>query len=849
VTRSIAASRAARQTFLLTGALAAVAAAVTVLARTPPTLDSALPQWLLAAGLAGWFFIGEKFVLTIEFRRQAHSATLGGIPLAVGALLAPLPVVVLARVLGAVAALGLQRMRLDKLAYNVAAYAFEAALATAVIHTLLGERASLDVSSALSVTVALVLLDQLMSCLVLIVIRLHNGPLSRRDVAEVQLPAFGLSLVTASAALGVILLVSQGPVGSAVVVIATLAALGMYRNYITTTRRHHALELMHEFVAGSVGAESLSEAASELLGRVRSLLRASAVEMTVLPDDADVTAAPQEQYLMAHLVDSEHGFSMDHDQTGALDWATLRALSHGEPLLAPRTSKDRAVQGWLRERGYREAMMVPFPAASGLVGVMTVSDRLGETATFTADDLTMLQTLTGHLAVASKSARMVERLAYDANHDALTGLFNRAYLSRHITAPRAASGTPTVLLLDLDRFKEVNDTLGHAAGDRLLCVVADRLRAILPEPATIARLGGDEFAAYVPDLDGGEEAARELATRLAAALAAPVSVNEALLTADASIGVALAPGHNRADLLRQADTAMYAAKADDSTVAVYHSEMDRGRLENLALLADLRGALHQSPEQFTLYFQPKIELGTRTVVSAEALVRWNHPQLGVLAPARFIPLAETSGLIDLFTPLILDTALAEARRWAEQGTPISVAVNLSARNVGDPNLPEQIAGALARNGVPASQLIIEITESCVIAEPQQTLRVLNRLSALGVCISLDDFGTGYSSLSHLHRLPVQEVKIDRSFVQGLTNDAEPSRALISAITSLCTELGLRVVAEGAETDEVLDDLEALACDVAQGYTIARPTSAAEFRAWLREAHPARPVELHLLAAK
>jgi EAL domain-containing protein (putative c-di-GMP-specific phosphodiesterase class I) len=245
--------------------------------------------------------------------------------------------------------------------------------------------------------------------------------------------------------------------------------------------------------------------------------------------------------------------------------------------------------------------------------------------------------------------------------------------------------------------------------------------------------------------------------------------------------------------------------------------------------------LRDHPEQLAVYYQPKIDLQTRRVVSAEALVRWNHATLGVLSPDRFIPLAETTGLIEQFTPVVLAAALAQCRRWRDDGHDISVAVNLSARNVGNPRLPERVAQALAHARVPASSLILEITESSIIADPVQTLHVLHALADLGVTISLDDFGTGYSSLSYLQRLPVREVKIDRSFVQGLTgDDPRPSRALIASIASLCASLGLRVVAEGVETASVLDELSDLGCDIGQGHHIARPVPHDAFSRWLAE---------------
>jgi EAL domain-containing protein (putative c-di-GMP-specific phosphodiesterase class I) len=280
---------------------------------------------------------------------------------------------------------------------------------------------------------------------------------------------------------------------------------------------------------------------------------------------------------------------------------------------------------------------------------------------------------------------------------------------------------------------------------------------------------------------------------------------------------------------------MYAAKEGDATVAVYNPEMDRGRVERLALIADLRIALRQAPQQLAVYFQPKLDLRSGKIVSAEALVRWNHPQLGVLSPDRFVPLAENSGLMDQFTPLVLDAALRECRRWWQQGSRVTVAVNLSARNVCDPRLPAIIAAALAKAGLPPSCLILEITESSIVADPAEALQVLDQIAGTGVTISLDDFGTGYSSLSYLQRLPAQEVKIDKSFVLGLTSaNPQSSRALIASITGLADHFDLRVVAEGVEDKDVMEELRGLGCDVAQGFYIGKPAPAPDSGLWLHD---------------
>lgn len=825
----------AQRTYLLAGGLAGAAALIGAVAPRQPIFPTPVADWLLVVALAVAFLLGEQLLMNVEFRGEAYSLTLAGIPLTIGILVAPVPNVVAARVVGAGLALILQRVGTEKLVYNTAAYAFEAALDGVVAHALLGQTSQLDAHAAAVILAVVVACDQLMSGLVLLVIKWHGGPLSSTAIRDVLVPACVMAVVSTSLAFGVLLLTGVGPLGIAVMLVFAGVAVFGYRTYVRTHRRHQRLELLHEFVNGSLGAASLDDVARDLLARIRSLLRAASAELLLITEDL-TSPGDRKAQRVTRMTDDESGFVVGEHEL-VLEWTIVRAIDQAEPLLASRTSKDRGVRGWLNEHGYRDAIIVPLPASSGFVGTLTVINRLGETATFTQDDLTLLQTLTGHLAVAGHSARLVERLGYDATHDALTGLANRAQLSRQIAAPRATpDSTAGVLLIDLDRFKEVNDGLGHDAGDRLLVVIAQRLSAFLPSDATVARLGGDEFAALLPDIPGGKDAARRLVEELAAELARPVTVEEAMLTPDVSIGLALAGPHaDTSDLLRQADTAMYAAKTTDGTIALYDPDMDRGRLENLALLADLRVTLRDHPEELAVYYQPKIDLQTRRVVSAEALVRWNHATLGVLSPDRFIPLAETTGLIEQFTPVVLAAALAQCRRWRDDGHDISVAVNLSARNVGNPRLPERVAQALAHARVPASSLILEITESSIIADPVQTLQVLHALADLGVTISLDDFGTGYSSLSYLQRLPVREVKIDRSFVQGLTgDDPRPSRALIASIASLGASLGLRVVAEGVETASVLDELSDLGCDIGQGYHIARPVPHDAFSRWLAE---------------
>jgi diguanylate cyclase (GGDEF)-like protein len=827
-------------TLLIGAVLAAFATLLTALAPHHALLSEHLPVPVLAFGVGATFFVAEQFLMNVEFRRQAHSLTLAGVPLLLGALLLSPLVFVLARVVGSLLAFVVQRITAQKTIYNTAAYAFEAALDATLLHLVLGGTIGLHAWTGLVVVAVLAAVDQLMCLFVLIVIRLHNGPLSRRDVAEVLLPAAALSVLASIFGFAAVMLVRDG--GFGLVVVIVLAAVGTYAylGHAKARRQHQSLALVHEFVTDGVGAPSIEVLAEQLLCRIRGLLRAGKVEVTLLEPATDGRADASTSAALVLSVDEDDQLTVARRDLDPSDWVMVRALTDEEPMLASRNTKDPALRRWLTARGLRDAMLVALPESSGVAGAVSATDRLGEIATFTADDLTLLHTLTSHLAVAIRSTRLVEKLGYDATHDALTGLANRIHLAEQITAVLAEpAATAAVLLLDLDRFKEVNDVLGHDVGDRLLVVVADRLRECVPDDATVARLGGDEFAILLPHLSGCPAEVTEFADRLAQRLADPVAFDEAMLTPEVSIGVALStPTEPQAELLRQADTAMYEAKSSDVRFAVYNLEMDRGRIERLALLADLRVALTQHPEQFTLHYQPKMDLLSREITGCEALVRWLHPTMGTVAPDQFIPLAETTGLIAVLTPLVIESALRECANWARNGVDMTVAVNLSARNVSDPGLPARVADALRRHGVPASRLILEITESSVMGDPEQTLPILHELNALGVCLSLDDFGTGYSSLSYLQRLPVGEVKIDRSFVLGIFGEnAANSRALISSIASLGTNLGLRIVAEGIEDSATLAELRKLGCQVGQGYGITRPLPAADLTRWLSDHEP------------
>jgi diguanylate cyclase (GGDEF)-like protein len=425
-------------------------------------------------------------------------------------------------------------------------------------------------------------------------------------------------------------------------------------------------------------------------------------------------------------------------------------------------------------------------------------------------------------------------LEYQALHDALTDLPNRTLLNDRLqvallTAQREGRQL-ALLIMDLNRFKDVNDTFGHQMGDVLLQQVGPRIQGQLRESDTVARLGGDEFAVVLPTADN-ESGAVNAATRIMTALDEPFLIDGQRLQVGGSIGIALSPQHGSdpATLMRRADIAMYVAKRSQVDHAVYSQEHDHHTASRLALTGELREAIKHS--QLVLHFQPQVDVRRRTLVGIEALVRWPHPRHGLMFPDMFLGLAEETGLMAGLGEVTLHLALEQARAWRTRGLPAPVAVNLSMRNIADPELPLLIRAYLEKSGLEAEDLKIEITETALMADPTKSKEVLFALREMGVRLSIDDFGIGYSSLSYLRELPVDEVKIDRSFVAGLGVEPD-SNPIVRSTIDLGHSLGLMVVAEGVETQAAWNALVTLDCDVVQGYFLTRPLPARQFLRWL-----------------
>lgn len=442
-----------------------------------------------------------------------------------------------------------------------------------------------------------------------------------------------------------------------------------------------------------------------------------------------------------------------------------------------------------------------------------------------------LAAVTVRSVLSFRELRVLALTRREALTDELTGLANRRALLRELAAlcDDGATRRAALLLCDLDGFKEFNDTLGHEAGDELLREAGERIARAVGAEGRAARLGGDEFAVLAYDAGAGE--ALTLAGRLRCELSAPLPVAGIEVRVDASIGIALGPSHSRhaAGLLRRADVAMYEAKGSRTGVELYDAGRDLHSRERLVLAAELRAAVEAG--DLDVHFQPKVDVISGQVVGAEALVRWPHPERGLLYPDAFLPAAEQAGLMRPLTLIVLERALAACGRWTTAGRDLGVAVNLSASNLLDASLPEEVATLLEAYGVAPAQLTLEVTEGVILANPRRSGEVLAAVRALGVAVSLDDFGTGHSSLSHVKRLPVDELKIDRAFVKDLTADPT-DRAIVAAIVRLAHSLGLTVTAEGVEDEAALQVLRGEGCDLAQGWLFSKPLAEAAFGEWL-----------------
>jgi diguanylate cyclase (GGDEF)-like protein len=789
-----------------------------------------LPWWVLAVG----FGLAESCSLHVQKERETQSISLSELPLVVGLFLAAPAVLCLGRLVGLVGYVALQRGRLPalKAAFNLSLALAETGVALAVFGLLTAAADGLTPLSWGAAFVAAFAANALGAMAVVTVISLFEGGLSLRVLLTRAVT--GQAAVPFAVTVGLIAVVglSADPVNAWLLAAFAGVALIGFRAYAALAERHLHLGRLYRFSDAVSRAADFDAVMASVLGEARELLHADRAAAVFLGTDGAVLARVR----MDADGTTHRGEDAPSDHDG---WLIRQLVDGGGSVLLPRTARG-AARRWLDEHGVRDAVAVPMRNGSGLIGALVVAERRGDVRGFQADDVQLLETVANHAGIALQNGELIGKLQHEALHDALTGLPNRAQLKRRLDAALedvrgGRSPGAAVMILDLDGFKDINDTLGHEQGDQLLVEVAARLASAVGQNGVVARLGGDEFAVLVT-ATSDEDRVLHIGRRVLRALEQPVALDGLEVEVGGSVGVALAPLHAAAApaLLKRADMAMYDAKTSARRLRLFEPELDSDNPRRLTLVAELRSALQTGA--VTVHVQPNLRLATGEVVGVEALARWQHPTLGNVPPDEFIPIAERSGLIGPLTTAVLDTALAACAAWRAAGCDLSVAVNLSARSLHDADLVDEVARLLRRHDVPAGRLTLEVTESAVMADPGRAVALLHQLRDLGVHLSVDDFGTGYSSLSYLKRLPVHQVKIDRSFVTSLGSDAD-DLPIVRAIVDLGRHMGLEVVAEGVEDAPTMDLLDAIGCDLAQGWHIARPMPVDHLLGWLAARTP------------
>jgi diguanylate cyclase (GGDEF)-like protein len=776
------------------------------------------------AALTALFFAVEVVGLHFEWFGQAYTLSLSEAPLTIGLLCWPSPWLIAARVVGGAGALVMHRKQPPyKLVFNVCAQLLEATLALAVYQIVPGHGAASVISATPAAVAGVAFSSGLAMVCVAAAIRITAGRVDPAVLRSFAFTCLVALIVNPAIAVAIVCALRESILAIVPIGVAALAAGAVYRAYVRLRSRHASLGMLYEFTR-AIGESATSEQGiRDLLMRTRTLLRSERAGLMLRSDtDSD--------RLSLRWVGPDGELHVDDYVTEAADWPLAMVMSAGLLRRLPRGERHSGHQQFLDRQRARDAILAPLQLESGGCGVLTVYDRMGDVSTYTDDDTKMFETVATHVANVLNNSRLVDRLRYESSHDTLTGLANRAHFRDRLAAALdAARPVVAVLLADLDRFKEINDTLGHHHGDLLLVEIARRITAVAPPHAVVARLGGDEFAVLAPGI--GPTEAVSLAQSIREALASACVVDGLAVEVDASIGVAAAPIHgtDEAVLLKRADMAMYAAKSTGTGVEAYDQERDEYSPRRLALAAQLRSAIAQ--DQLHVFYQPQ-QSAAGEIVGFEALARWQHPDYGWVSPAEFIPLAEQSGAIADLTRWLLRATLDQQASWLAAGFDFAISVNVSMRNLVDAGIVDAVGQQLDRTGVPAERLTLEITESHLMTDPARTLPILRRLGAGGVRLSIDDFGTGYSSLGYLLQLDVQEIKIDKSFVLGLQQ--HDNRAIVQAVIGVATSLGLETVAEGVEDAETLDLLVALGCNRLQGYHVGRPMPADNVTRWLTE---------------
>jgi diguanylate cyclase (GGDEF)-like protein len=803
----------------------AVLGVVVAVAVGVPTIGPAwtTPAPLPVLALIAAFLLTESVQLHLEVREQTISASPTELAIVVGLVEIGGFWTAFARVLAVVVVMGLRRSPTAKLVFNAGLAVIELAAALAVLSVL----PRLDVARPTSwlTLVVVMLVIWLVGVLgVGVAVTLTEGfPGWSFWIGALPNALVGpLCVVVAVIAL---LVTRETSWAWALIVPLLVAGVLLFRQSSHTSRERRTVQQVYDF-ARRVELVSPDEAGTrEIVRAVRELLNADRAAIWLPPY---LDEGPQ------LVVDAADGDLAWYDGPGDPDdLVRRRALSPGSAgsVLLSAARADGPELAALRRRGAREVLGAPVTTAAGEPGFLEVCDRRGDIVSFIDGDRGALDSMLTHVNAAIRQQQLLSRIRHDADHDGLTGLPNRQRLAAEIDALLGAdpeNARAGLVLAALDGYTDVTDTLGHAASDELLLVTAGLLREHAPPQAVVARMEGGQFAVLLPGLSlaATERAARRL--REAASTRARVAGLD--LEVSLTIGVAAAPVHgsDAGTLIQRADVALLAAHTS-AGVATYHPVLDQQSLRRLQLGTEIETAMADG--QISVVFQPIIDSRTADIVSVETLVRWHHPRYGDIPPEDFISLAEQIGRIGSLTDHVLGLALDRCRRWLDQDIALSVAVNLSARCLVEPDLVDRVRNALREHGVPGELLTLELTEGSVVDDTVRNSTVLADLHALGLRLSMDDFGTGYSSLSQLRLLPIDELKIDKSFVLGMSTSQNES-FIARSIVELAHNLGLRVVAEGVEDEVTRDLLAQMGCDKLQGFLVSRPLPEDRLEGWL-----------------
>jgi diguanylate cyclase (GGDEF)-like protein len=814
-------SRSDSHSWLITGPLFVLGALLTLpillSSETQPT-DQKFKHALVVLALAT---LTAPMALRFQVRRQAFMTRMDDIPVILALFyLPPLLAIAVRVVAGLIGNLVGVRLPPHKLAFNAASHFASIATANLIVFKF-GLGGASSPGTWLVLTAAVFAGNVVALVAIAGVIVLLQGPNQLPHLLKSSLIGFAIIGVNVVLGLIVLLTLESTPWG-ALLLIALAGVLGvLYRHYTQFFRQHSSLTELYALTRDIAATNHDGTLPDVLLARVRALVAADSATLW-LPEHG----RHHEVLLSARL-----------DYPGLLDSATTPdlfrqlAMRTGKTVFAGPKSGPPELQSALQEARVKDVIVVPLRSSGVAIGTLEVAGRIGENFAFGKDDVQLLETLSVQASAAVENSRLVDRLQYDANHDALTGLANRRRMLEALGAAMTGRGpreVVAVLLFDVVALREVNDSLGHDAGDEVLIQVAHRLRDLAPQGALVARVGGDEFAVELRTASA--DAAVAVADTLRAGLRDRMVIDTLTVDVDTNVGVSIYPDHGSEPeaLLQRAIVATYVAKAR-GIVQLFNAGLQSRSVRRVGLTGDLEAALNAG--ELEVYFQPKVALKDRRLVGVECLARWEHPVHGLVAPPDFVSVAEHTGQLAQLNGVVLREGIRRAREWADAGRSLTVAVNISVRTLNDADFPLQVSELLQEHGVPADRIILELSEEELLASGRG-IPALKRLRDLGVRLAVDDFGAGRSSFADLSRLPVQEVKIDRTFVQGMAT-APSDLAIVRTVVDMARHFGLAVVAEGVESELTLGLLEDMHCDMGQGFLFSRALPYERFESWLQ----------------